>query len=69
MIQRLKENADKKVLNAQPALVNAEKAVNELSKADIDELKKVNNPIAAVKLVMDCTLIFLGIPKNDWIIA
>ena len=66
MIQKLKENADQKVAMAQPALVNAEKAVNELSKADIDELKKVNNPIPAVRLAVDCTLSYLQVNKNDW---
>jgi len=33
---------------AKPALISAEKAVNELSKDDINELKKVSNPTAHV---------------------
>ena len=54
---------------ARPALLNAHKAVNELSRADIDELKKVNNPIPAVELALRCTLTYLGHHKIDWALA
>jgi len=40
--------------------------VNALSKDDITELKKVNNPIPAVYLALECTLIYLGYVKYDW---
>ena len=51
---------------AKPALVAAEKAVNELNKDDITELKKVNNPIKAVSLALECTLVYLGYKSCDW---
>ena len=51
---------------AKPALLAAEKAVGALSKDDIMELKKVNNPIPAVYLALECTLIYLGYVKYDW---
>jgi hypothetical protein len=44
----------------------AEKVVNELSKADIDELKKVNAPTPGVQLALECTLIYLGSKEQDW---
>jgi len=47
-IQNLKDEADFQVAKAKPALIAAEKAVGALSKDDITELKKVNNPIPAV---------------------
>lgn len=65
-IQSLKEKADFEVGKAKPALMVAEKAVNELSKDDITELKKVNNPIKAVLLALECTLIYLGYKNVDW---
>jgi hypothetical protein len=51
---------------AKPALIAAEKAVGELGKDDITELKKVNNPIPAVQLALECTLIYLGYKNLDW---
>ena len=54
---------------AKPALLSALQAVNELSKDDIMELKKVNNPIPAVELALRCTLIYLGYHKPDWPMA
>ena len=54
---------------AKPALISAIKAVNELNKDDITELKKVNNPVPAVELALRCTLIYLGYTKQDWPVA
>ena len=54
---------------ARPALLSALQAVNELSKDDINELKKVNNPVPAVELALRCTLIYLGYHKPDWPMA
>ena len=68
-IENLKEEADYQVAKAKPALVTAEKAVNELSKDDITELKKVSNPIKAVYLALECTLVYLGYKSFDWKIA
>jgi len=65
-IEALKDEADYQVAKAKPALLAAEKAVNELSKDDIGELKKVNNPIKAVSLALECTLVYLGYKSCDW---
>ncbi len=68
-IGKLKEEADFKLEKAKPALLAADKAVSELSKDDITELKKVNNPIPAVQLALECTLTYLGSNKLDWATA
>lgn len=66
-IEQAKKEADSKVKAAQPALLAAEKAVNELSKDDITELKKTSSPNSAVKLALECTLAYLGnMGKFDW---
>jgi len=68
-IAKLKEEADYKLAKAKPALIAAEKAVDELSKDDITELKKVNNPIKAVHMALECTLIYLGYKQFEWSVA
>jgi hypothetical protein len=45
----------------------AEKAVNELHRDDITELKMTKAPNSAVKLALECTLAYLGnMGKFDW---
>lgn len=65
-IENLKKEADYQVARAKPALDAAEKAVNELSKDDITELKKVSSPNPAVLLALECTLVYLGYKNHDW---
>jgi dynein heavy chain len=54
------------VAKAKPALLAAEKAVRELSKDDIAELKKVAQPTEAARLALACTLVLLGSKSTDW---
>ena len=62
----LKLHAEAELEKAKPALLSAIKAVAELSKDDIAELKKVNRPTDAVQLALKCTLVFLKAPATDW---
>ena len=68
-INELKQRAERELSRAQPALVRAAEAVNELSKDDIAELKVVSNPTRAVELALMCTLTYLRSPKTDWATA
>jgi len=68
-MEKVKEMVDIELEKAKPALLNALKAVNDLSRDDIGELKKVNNPVPAVELALRCTMIYLGYNKPDWSIA
>ena len=65
-IGKVKEEAEAKLNSAKPALVAAEKAVNELSRDDINELKQVKSPPPAVEPALQATLIYLGHHKYDW---
>ena len=65
-IMALKEQSDAELEKAKPALISAIKAVNELNKDDITELKKVSHPVPAVELALKCTLLYLGVQKPDW---
>jgi len=65
-IGKLKEEAEAMLNKAKPALVAAEKAVNELSRDDINELKAVKQPPPAVEPALQATLIYLGHTKYDW---
>jgi len=56
----LKSISDTELAKAKPALKAAIKAVSELNKDDISELKKVNNPVPAVEIALKCTLTYLG---------
>jgi len=61
--------SDSELAKAKPALKAAIRAVSELNKDDISELKKVNNPVPAVELALKCTLTYLGYTKIDWALA
>ena len=59
----MKKEADIELAKARPALEEAEVAVASLSKDDVTELKKVNNPIPIVETTLKCVLIYLGQTK------
>lgn len=65
-IERLKSEAENELQAAAPALEAANKAVNELSKDDVGELKKVQNPNSSTELTLKCILTYLGYQKVDW---
>ena len=53
-------------MNAAPALEAANNAVAELSKDDVTELKKTQNPNPATELTLKCILTYLGYQNVDW---
>ena len=65
-IEMIKQEAERELSNAQPALEAANRAVDALSKDDITELKKTNSPNKATETALECTLTYLGFPKPDW---
>lgn len=65
----MKQEAERELSNAIPALEQAQKAVDSLSKDDITELKKTANPNKGTEIALECTLIYLGFSKPDWPMA
>jgi hypothetical protein len=59
-----KEEADRQLAAALPYFERAKAAVEAISSSDIVELKGMQNPKPAVKLVMDAVLITLGLPVD-----
>ena len=53
-------------MKCKPALEEAERAVNELSKNDITELKTFKQPPEVVELAIRCVFLYLGYPKLEW---
>ncbi len=49
-----------------PALEEAEKAVGELNKDNITELKTFKSPPAVVELAIKCVFFYLGYPPQEW---
>ena len=62
----LKKEAEVELAKARPALEDAERAANELSRDDVTELKNSKAVIPIVELVVKCVLIYLDHPKQDW---
>ena len=65
----MKQEAERELSNAIPALEQAQKAVDSLSKDDITELKKTANPNKGTEIALECTLLYLGFSKPDWPMA
>lgn len=62
-IQKMKDEAEADLLEAQPALDRAIKALNTLNKKDVGELKTFLNPPAGVLLVMEAICVLRQVPK------
>lgn len=62
-IEILKKENDLELEKCKPALEDAEKAVNSLSKDDITELRTFKQPPEIVEMVIRCVFLFLGYPK------
>jgi dynein heavy chain len=62
----VKDDADADLAQALPILENAKKIVDSLDKNAIVELKALNNPPAAVEMVMACVLTMLGTKDVKW---
>ncbi|KAF4667711.1 Dynein heavy chain 10, axonemal [Perkinsus chesapeaki] len=65
IIQREKEDADAALAEALPALDMAAKALEELDKKDITEVKSMASPPAPVMIVCQCVLILKPLGKED----
>ena len=65
-IDVLKKENDIELEKCKPALEDAEKAINSLSKDDITELRAFKAPPEVVEMVMRCVFLFLGYPKQEW---
>ena len=57
----MRDDAERDLLKALPALDKAIKALNTLNKNDISELKTFQNPPAGVQLVMEAICIMKGV--------
>lgn len=65
-MEALKKENDQELLKCKPALEEAEKAVNDLNKDNITELKTFKQPPEVVELAIRCVFLYLGYPKTDW---
>ena len=65
-IEKLKLEAESELQAAVPALEAANKAVDQLSKDEVTELKGTKVPPALTEQVIKCVLIYLGYTKIDW---
>ena len=68
-IDMIKQEAERELSNATPALEAANRAVDALSKDDITELKKAANPNENTVIALECTMVYLGFTKPDWPMA
>lgn len=62
----MKKDAEVDLSKAKPALEDAERACNELTKEEITNLKSISSPIPIVETVLKVVLIYLENPKTDW---
>jgi dynein heavy chain len=62
----IKDEADSELAQAIPILDNAKRIVDSLDKNAIVELKALNNPPAAVEMVMACVMTMLGEKDVKW---
>ena len=65
-IEILKKENEIELAKCTPALEEAEKAVNALSKDDITELKTFKQPPEVVETALRCVFLYLGYPKQEW---
>jgi dynein heavy chain len=63
-IQKIKDEAEKDLVDALPALERAVRALNTLNRNDISEIKTFSNPPAGVLLVMEAICVVYGLPPN-----
>lgn len=65
-IETLKKENDVELAKCKPALEEAERAVNDLNKDNITELKTFKQPPMVVELAIGCVFLYLGYPKTEW---
>jgi dynein heavy chain 1 len=65
-INQRKEEAQKDLDEAEPALRSAQESVRGIKKRDLDEVRNLARPPANVKLTLECIAIMLGESKVEW---
>lgn len=61
-----KEVVEKELADAEPALVSAKQSVQNIRKAQLDEVRALTKPPNAVKMTMEMVCVMLGEGSTDW---
>jgi len=61
-----RKEVENELAEAEPALLGAQKAVNSIKKAHLDEVRVLARPPNPVRLTLEAVLILLGEEKRDW---
>jgi len=61
-----KDHIVNELAQVEPALLDAKAAVKSIKKKNLDELRTLGNPPAAIKLALESICLLLGMPSNDW---
>ena len=61
-----KERAEHDLLRAEPALIEAKQAVDQIKKKNLDEVRALPNPPLMIKMTMECVTYMLSGKKKDW---
>jgi len=66
LIDERKEEAQRDLNEAEPALHAAQRSVQGIKKRDLDEIKALARPPDNVRLTLECVAIMLGEKKGEW---
>jgi len=61
-----KEEAQRDLDAAEPALISAQTSVRSIKKRDLDEVRNLMRPPKTVKLTLECVAIMMGEKKIEW---
>lgn len=61
-----KERAEHDLQRAEPALIEAKQAVDQIKKKNLDEVRALPNPPIMIKMTMECVTYMLSGRKMDW---
>lgn len=61
-----KEVVEKELAEAEPALVSAKQSVQNIRKAQLDEVRALTKPPNAVKMTMEMVCVMIGEASTDW---
>lgn len=62
-----REEAEKELSSAEPALLDAQSAVSNIKKANLVEMQSLNNPPSGVKMTMEAVCLLLGVDFTGWV--
>ena len=65
-IDKRKEEAQRDLDEAEPALIDAQNSVRGIKKRDLDEVRNLARPPNNVKLTLECVALMLGESKVEW---